>query len=127
MFEALLVHPFPFFLDYSLFAPMILRIVVGAFFFSRGWKELIDKRATPKSVKEIFVYAICFIGGLSMIAGFQIQIVSIIFALFLLYAIFAIRKGESFPHSASFYALLLAMCLSLLISGPGLFGLGLPL
>ncbi|HZS43206.1 MAG TPA: hypothetical protein VFA52_03255 [Candidatus Paceibacterota bacterium] len=127
-----ILNPFPDLLTYSLLAPVILRLTLGYFFFrvaiSRfqtisesgtvlaapiGWKIL--------AVAEIII-ALCFI------AGFGVQIVSLISIVLLIIGLIFYQSTYFLRHySREVLFLLLLISLSLLLSGAGAWAIDLPL
>lgn len=137
MLKVLLLNPFPTLLDYYLYAPLILRIALGTIFLGWGIVKISPRvsfslAALPVISENAFLLrligAVEVIGALSLIVGFQVQTFAIIFALALLsYIVVKKIKPDSLRHSPTFYWVLLAISLSLTISGPGPYALGLPL
>lgn len=130
---------FPTLLTFGIFAPFVLRIAVGIFFFLRGYDHIKgDRTAAAKefekwagSFSKTFMVAVAAIElaiGLALIAGFLTQIAALLGAIFALKLLW-FRKGYKrfAPDPAALYWMVFAICLSLLVLGAGAFAVDLPL
>lgn len=130
-----IVTPIPFLLDYSFYAPILLRLVLGIYILAIGFsakhKSLIVQN-TPQSRRELTGWEIAYrtlfiICGLALIIGFYTQIASIIVIILLLAAIFDTRARITHEMNRAEMSLLLVIALSLLLTGAGPFAIDLPL
>jgi uncharacterized membrane protein YphA (DoxX/SURF4 family) len=134
-----MLSPFPDLFTYSFFAPFILRMVAGLIFIDlgvlafRGEKERwVSSLSTlripnPKIAVKIFG-AIEVIGGAMLILGFYTQIAALVLAILTFCEAYVEYK---FPvvlkRNLVFYVMLLAILLSLLLTGAGAYAFDLPL
>lgn len=136
------MHPlsvFPELLTYSHTAPLILRVIVGIIFVDLGWlvfttekKAWIDFFETihfkPAKLFTKALGIIEIVGGIMLIAGFYTQIAALVFAIILLAECYLeTRESALLKRDIVFYVLLLAIIISLLLSGAGAMALDLPL
>ncbi|MBL7045978.1 MAG: DoxX family protein [Parcubacteria group bacterium] len=130
---------FPSLLFLSLLAPFILRIVVGVILFSDGFsyfkgnKEKIAGEAT-KMFGGIGRYSYLLVGGaealigLSLIAGYLTQVSALLGAILIIKIFFLKKKMPTLSlQSNTTYILLLAILVSLIVTGAGAFAVDLPL
>ncbi len=137
-----MLHPlniFPELLSYSHAAPLILRVLVGIIFVDLGllvfttekkaWMQFFETiRFKPARVFTRALGIIELVGGIMLIAGWYTQLVALIFAIILLAECYAeMRENALLRRDIVFYLLLLAICVSLLITGAGAIALDLPL
>jgi uncharacterized membrane protein YphA (DoxX/SURF4 family) len=132
-----MLNPFPEILFLSLFGPLLLRLSVGWIFLSFARKHLLHTRhATVSNTSEgglgtILLWTLIFIEtavGIALFVGFYTQIAAlggILLALMFLH----LRRTHTLiaPHPAQHYLLILAVCLSLLVTGAGALAFDLPL
>lgn len=133
-----MLNPFPDLLVLTLLAPFILRVAVGIMFLKSGHVRIKKDytrivMVSPKSIWSLATVSIMWFGilevliGLSLVAGFFTQIgalAGIFVSIFML-------SGRGTPsitsQSQAFYILVLAICLSLMLSGAGAIAIDLPL
>jgi putative oxidoreductase len=130
---------FPNLLTFSLLAPLILRLVVGLIFIDLGYLKLTKEKTVWKMffetvhIKPTSVFVTIFalvelVGGVFLVLGFLTQLVALIFAIILFAEMFIEhRDNQLIKRDIVFYGLLLTICLSLLLLGPGVFAIDLPL
>ena len=130
---------FPSFFTFSLFAPLILRIAVGIFFFSLGYRHLTKEKEmlTNELTKRLGLFSKQFVFilgsveiliGLFFIAGFLTQGVVIVGMLLTLKFLWFKKEYPTLAkHNKAFYILLLAILFSLLLTGAGIPAVDLPL
>jgi putative oxidoreductase len=134
-----MLNPFPDLLTYSLLAPFILRVVAGLIFMDLGvlafknekerWLVSLStlKIPNPKLTLKI-LGGIEIIGGIMFILGFYTQIAALILALLTFTETYIEYKEPLLlKRNFVFYIMLLAIVLSLLLSGAGAFAIDLPL
>jgi uncharacterized membrane protein YphA (DoxX/SURF4 family) len=135
-----MLNTFPYLLSFGLLAPFLLRLAVGLYFLSTGLSHLRLSRHTGEDIARLenkfrdagplvwgvaIIEALC---GLALIAGFLTQIAALILSILLILALILKNKNSSlFEHTSSFYLVLLAICLSLVLSGAGFLAIDLPL
>ena len=130
---------FPSLLFLSLLAPLILRVVAGVILFSDGYsyfkgnKEKIADEAT-KTFGGIGRYSYLLVGGaevligLSLVAGYLTQVSALLGAILILKIFFLKKKMPVLSlQSNTTYMLLLAILVSLIVTGAGAFAVDLPL
>lgn len=120
MIHSFVLNPFPALLDFSFFAPLLLRVIAGVLFVRMGYWQF---RTSSKERKALGIVEV--LGGLALIAGFYTQIAVLVLGLVATIGTFrTLRTNEARSDT---YALLLAIMLSLLATGAGAFALDLPL
>ena len=134
-----MLNPFPDLLVYSLIAPLFLRVVAGAIFVNLGilafrgekqrWLNSFSVLRIPQPILTLKILsAIEIIGGIMLIVGFYIQIITLILALFIFAESYIEYKDPSIlKRNLVFYIMLLTIIISLLFSGAGAFAFDLPL
>ena len=134
-----MLNPFPVFLSYSLIAPFILRVVAGLIFVDLGlvlfkgerqrWLNSFTALRIPSPNFALKILgAIEIIGGIMFILGFYTQVAAIILSLLTFSEAYIEYKDPSvLKRSLVFYTLLLAITLSLILSGAGSFAFDIPL
>lgn len=134
-----MLNPFPDLLTYGLLAPFILRVVVGLIFVNLGvlvfknekerWLDSLSvlKIPNPKIVLKI-LGAVEIAGGIMLILGFYTQVAALVLALLTFAETYTEYKDPLIlKRNFVFYIMLLAITLSLLLSGAGAFAIDLPL
>lgn len=114
---------FPELLNYSQLAPVIIRIACG---FS------LARMNAPKikgSGAEKYLAILEILGAIFVLIGFLTQPAAIVLIAIIAAEIIRkqIRKTEILPGRKIIYLLLISSLLSLLVAGPGLFSIDLPL
>lgn len=134
-----MLNPFPDLLVYSMLAPFILRIVAGLVFIDLGillFKGEKERWLTSLSVLRIpnpkmtakILGGIEVIGGVALIFGFYTQIAALVLALLTFCEAYVEYKYPIvLKRNLVFYVMLLAIVLSLLLSGAGRPAFDLPL
>ena len=130
---------FPSLLIFGIFAPFILRVVVGVYFFYTGYKHLqVERENIVKEVARkigtfakplvILTILIEVVIGLSLIAGFLTQPMALVGILYILILLWFKNECPIFvKHERVFYIILFAILLSLLLTGAGALAVDLPL
>ena len=130
---------FPDLLNFNAVGPTILRLTLALIFINLGYLKLHGERKGwlmflravnipfPKFVNSA-VAIIEIVGGLMFIVGVYTQAVAIILGLLGLIQIFIESKEESLiRRTFVFYFLVIAICISILLTGPGIMAVDLPL
>lgn len=133
-----MLNVFPSLLDYSNFAPLILRLVLGLVFVIHGYPKLFtgfsqtvgffDSIGIKPAKFWVFVVGtVEFFGGIALILGFATQIAALLIAINMLVAIFKVKFKIGFVNGYEFDLALLIIALSLIFTGAGAYALDLPL
>lgn len=124
---------FPELYNYSYFAPFLLRLTVGMFFIISGSKNVLAAAASDSQTKAKLpipkiLGVLEFLCGALLLVGLFVQPVAIAVSAILIAAM-AFRLEPEFGGGGQYGLrfLLLAILLSLVVLGPGLFSLDLPL
>ncbi|NTV44816.1 MAG: DoxX family membrane protein [Candidatus Yonathbacteria bacterium] len=130
---------FPELLSFSFFAPFLLRVVIGIIFFRLGCLAVREKRREladmielvsskhARIITRILGMLECLSGTL-LVFGLFTQAAAL--SLTLLTAgtlVLKFRFPDVIPHHRSFLVLILAVLLSLLLTGAGIYAVDLPL
>lgn len=130
---------FPELFTLSLFAPFILRLVLGFIFLNlgslklgrekKGWISSLDLLGWKPAGFFVGVLGIVeILGGLLLIAGAYTQLVALILGVIALAELFIEYREESvLKRDFVFYLLLASICASLLLTGAGLWAVDIPL
>ena len=134
-----MLNPFPSLLTYSLLGPMILRIILGVIFVDLGRFKLTKERERwiaslealhiggAKLVTKI-LGGVEIIGGLMLVVGYYTQIAALVFVLLTGAELYIEYKDAGIlRRDITFYLLLLAISLSLLLTGAGAYAFDIPL
>ncbi len=126
-----IVTPFPFLLDFSFFAPLLLRLTLGIYVLAIGFsaKHKADVEI-PVELSPLHVaYRALFIAaGISLIIGIYTQIGAIVVVVLLMIAGISDKRARITTElNRAELSLLLVIALSLMITGAGAFALDLPL
>ena len=134
-----MLNTFPNLLTYGIFAPFILRIIVGVILLELGYLKLGKEKGAWKMFFEtihfkpahLFVTlfaAVEIVAGFFLITGYLTQISALVMSVILFAEAYVeFRDGTLIKRDIVFYVLLLAICLSLLLTGAGAFAFDLPL
>ncbi len=135
----MILNTFPSLLTFSMFSPLILRVVIGIIVINLGILKLNKEKISWQKLFEtinflptqIFVKILAFIeiiGGLILIAGAYTQITAMVFsALFFCEAILEYREPVLEKRNITFYILMFSISLSLIFLGAGFLAFDLPL
>jgi len=117
----------PDLLDFSSIAPVILRLALGGTLLSYGFKELFAPQiGVPSWMKIVGIWESVL--GVLLLAGLFTQVAALLAGLeFLGYLFLRLKDKAQMPISANFLLVMLAIALSLVLLGPGLFAIDLPL
>ncbi len=134
-----MLNAFPSLLAYGLAGAFIIRIVLGILFVLAGFIKVFRNREECARIfreaglpaPRAFSMATGLIeiaGGIFLIAGFGTQIAAIVLAIVTLgFLTIKIRQPELLHNDVTYYILILAMALSLAVTGAGFFAFDLPL
>jgi putative oxidoreductase len=126
---------FPQLARFSDLALLFLRLMVGAVFFTSGWKHLTDLETRSKDIGmsksfTIFLGAAEFAGGLGVVSGVLAQLAAMGLIVLMLGAIqkkiFVWHTGfwgKSGTNGWSYDLMLVAMCVVIATTGGGALGL----
>jgi uncharacterized membrane protein YphA (DoxX/SURF4 family) len=117
-----MLNPFPDLLIYSAMAPFILRVVLGFVYLDIGIMNF------KKSGNFKLIGVVEIIGAIMLFLGFYTQIAAIIFIVIAGTSLYIEYKDAAvLRRDLAFYLLLLAISVSLLLSGAGAYARDLPL
>ena len=134
-----MLNPFPELLNFGLFAPLILRLVLGLLFVNLGYLKFksekerwIDSFSSlglqPARFFVSLFGAIQIIGGIMLLVGLYTQIAALVFSIITFGELVVEYRNERIlTRNIVFYLLVLAIGTSLLFSGAGFFAFDLPL
>ncbi|KKQ83528.1 MAG: DoxX family protein [Parcubacteria group bacterium GW2011_GWB1_38_8] len=134
-----MLNPFPELLNYSLLAPLILRVLVGLIFIDlgflkfRGEKErwLASFETLGLRPVDLFLslYAMLqIVGGALLIIGLWTQVAALTFVIFTGIELYIEwRAQEILRRDMVFYLLIFTISLSLLLTGAGAYAIDIPL
>lgn len=129
---------FPDLLAFKLFAPLVLRLVLGVIFIVHGYPKLFKDFAgtvgwfdsvgiKPAKFWVLVVGIVEFFGGIALIVGFATQLAALLIAINMLGAIFLVKRKMGLVNGYEFDLALLAMAVSLVFLGAGFYAIDLPL
>ena len=130
---------FPELFTYSLIAPFILRVVLGFIFLNLGSLKLGKEklgwinslnilRIKPAGFFVGLLGIVEIIGGLLLIVGAYTQVAALVLGVISINEMLIEHKEESIlKRDVVFYLLLSAICISLLLTGAGLYAVDIPL
>lgn len=127
-----ILNPLPELLSYSFIAPLLLRAVIGAYFLEQFFTIIYTKHVIKENlkIKNVFKYLIGIktISALSLVVGFYTQIAVLILIVLTVIDIILEHKTKKLKKTKlQFYIFILAILLSLLLTGAGFFSVDLPL
>lgn len=129
---------FPQALAFGAFAPLILRLILGAVFIVHGYPKLFKNFSETAGFFEsigirpgkfwVFaVGAVEFFGGIALVLGFATQLAAALLAIDMLVAIAKVKFRQGFVGGYEFDLTLLVIALSLVLTGPGAYAIDLSL
>jgi len=135
----MILNTFPTLLTFGIFAPLILRVILGFIVINLGYLKLTSEKNAWQQLFEtinihpsrIFVKVLSYIeiiGGLMLIAGAYTQLTAMVFAvLFFCEAVLEYRDPVLEKRNLTFYILIFGIALSLIFLGAGALAIDLPL
>jgi len=128
-----LVTPLPALLDYSFYAPLLLRLTLGVYILAIGFSA--HRKNSPDSPDlhvemsplQILFSGLFILAGLSLIVGIFVQISAIIVVILMLITISDKTSRLTHELGRAELSLLLIIALSLIVTGAGPFAIDLPL
>lgn len=120
-----MLNPFPSLLVFSTLAPFLLRLVLGFVYLDLGILNLKSKKGSKYLMA---LGAVEIIGALMLFVGFYTQIAALLFVLISGVSFYLEYKDSALmKRDIVFYLLILAISLSLLLTGAGAYAKDLPL
>ena len=117
-----MLNPFPDLLIYSTFAPFILRLVLGFVYLDLGILNF------KKSGNQKLLGLVEIVGAMMLFLGFYTQIAALLFIIIAGVSFYIEYKDASvLKRDIVFYLLILAIAVSLLLTGAGAYAKDLPL
>lgn len=129
---------FPELFSFSLIAPLILRVALGLIFINLGFLKLSKEKSgwidslhllglRPAGFFTVLLGLIEIFGGLLLLAGAYTQAAALILSILSISEMLVEYEEESIlKRDFVFYLLLSAICLSLLLTGAGLYAIDIP-
>ena len=131
---------FPELFNFSFLAPFILRIALGVPLIKHGFSKIISPQSAPQRI----LGGIVFLSGIFLVAGLFTQAAAIAVSLILIASSIIMRPkfftsetsieigstlvvGGQHPRSWTERLIKLAIAVSLILTGPGMFAFDLPL
>lgn len=134
-----MLNPFPSLLTYSTLAPFILRLVLAFIVIDLGLLKFGKEKsrwiasfeALHLKPADLWVKAIAcinIVGGIMLLVGWYTQIAALAFViLFGIEFYIEYKDGSILRRDLTFYLLVLAIAVSLLLSGAGAYAFDIPL
>lgn len=111
---------FPYLLTYEQVAPLILRIVLGVTLAYFGYRKIRGSGSSSGSNSKIYGWVELLI-AIFLVIGLWTQVAAMLNAAILLIKIgFKIRHKAFLTDGVNYYLLLLAIAISLILTGPGI-------
>lgn len=122
---------FPELFDLSFYVPFLFRIVLGYYIVREGYRlfaiKLDQSRANEQSLFRI-IGGLIFAVGFFLFIGIFVQLVAAIAVALGLVALYLRRtNSDHTPQTRGFYILATLIALSLILLGPGIFAIDIPL
>ena len=134
-----MLNPFPELLSFSPLAPLVLRLVIGLIFLDLGILKFRNERKrwissfqalhlNPAELLVTIFGLIEVVGGVLLILGAWTQIAALAFVILVGLEFYVEYKDASvLKRDIVFYMLVLAIAISLLLTGAGAFAFDIPL
>ncbi len=122
-----MLSAFPFLLSYQQLAPFILRVILGITLAYFGYQKILGKGGSSGSNTKIYG-GIEILVSVFLIIGLWTQVAALINAVILVVKLgFKIRHKEFLTNGINYYLLLLAIAVSVMLTGAGWFAFDMPL
>ncbi len=130
----MILNTFPQLLTFGIFAPLVLRIIIGFIAINLGSLKLTKERSRwtalfdtihfhPSGIFVRLFASIEIIGGLMLVGGAYTQIIAAVFSMiYLASAVLEYREEGIEERTLPFYILMFAISFSLIFTGAGAFG-----
>ncbi len=131
---------FPQLLDFGMFGPLFLRIGLAVVFLVHGYPKIFKKenflgtaqffesiKIKPGKFWVAVVGGVEFFGGILILVGLFTQVVALLLMINMVVAIWKVKWQKGFLNGYEFDLVLLLMAFALMVLGPGVFSLDLPL
>jgi len=127
-----ILNPLPELLSFAFITPLLLRIVIGAYFLEQFSTIIHTKYISKKEVKikNVFKYLIGVktLSAMAIITGFYTQIAVLILIVATIIDIILEKKIKKLGKAKlQLYIFIITILLSLLITGAGFFAIDMPL
>ena len=118
---------FPSLLTYQQAGPLVIRLICGATLAWFGYQKVRGRGTSSGSNSAVYGYVEMFL-SLFLIVGLYTQLAALLNAVILVIKLaLKAKEGKLLSDGVNYYILLLAMCLSLMVTGPGFLAFDLPL
>lgn len=117
-----IVTPLPFLLDFSFYAPLLLRLTLGIYVLAIGFS--VKSELTPL---QMIYRGLFIIAGITLIIGLYTQISAILVAVLMIISLSHQSMRLTYELNRAELSLLLIIALSLVLTGAGAFAFDLPL
>lgn len=122
-----MLSAFPFLLSYQQLAPFILRVILGITLAYFGYQKILGRGGSSGSNTKIYG-GIEVLVSVFLIIGLWTQVAALINAVILVVKLgFKIRHKEFLTNGINYYLLLLAIAVSVMLTGAGWFAFDMPL
>ena len=118
---------FPSLLSWSQISPLIIRLTLGITLAWFGYQKIRGKGKSSGSNSAVYGGVEIFV-SIFLIIGLFTQLAALVNAIILIIKLgFKAREGKLLSDGVNYYIILLVMCVSLMVTGAGLFAFDLPL
>ncbi|PIR69783.1 MAG: oxidoreductase [Candidatus Niyogibacteria bacterium CG10_big_fil_rev_8_21_14_0_10_46_36] len=128
---------FPQLFDFWFVVPFLLRVLLGVIFIVHGYPKLFKNfqgtkdffqslGLRPAAAWVIFIGALEFFGGIFLIVGLFVQLIALLMAINMFFAIALVARKKGFANGWEFELTLLVISLALFIMGAGIFAIDVP-
>jgi len=118
---------FPSLLTYQQAGPLIIRVILGATLAYAGYQKVRSRGTSSGSNSARYGYVEIFI-SIFLVIGLYTQLAAILNAAILIIKLaLKAKEGKLLSDGVNYYILLLAMCISLMLTGPGFWAFDMPL
>lgn len=121
---------FPELFDLSFYVPFLLRVIIGMYLAKEGGmlfsstETLPEKERLPHQIAGIFL----FVDGILLVLGALLQPAALVaFSLGVIALVLKHKNSRLVPQTRGFYIIATAVAFSLILLGPGMWAIDLPL